>query len=132
MFGLRGVVGVALVAAAGGVGACASSGGAGAVSYVQPAPRESTVTGKLDQAQAWTLSAFRDLGISVKENELKDNGMKREIEGEASNGDEVKVTLQPQANGKTMFLVMATNNTTDEDKAFSRQVLEKILSKKYN
>jgi len=131
MFGLRGMAGAVIVAAAVSVGGCASGGAAGAVSYVAPAPPENTISGKLQQAESWTLSAFRDLGISVKENEMKDNG-KREIEGEASNGDHVKVTLQPQANGKTMILVMSTNNSTQDDKAYSRKVLERILSKKYN
>ncbi len=131
---MRVIAGLALaIAAVGSVGCAAAAGaaaGAGAVEYVQAASPESAVNGTLDQATSWTLAAFQDLGISVTENDLKDSGQKREIEGKSGSGESVHVTLQPQANGTTSVHVTAKKNTVEYDKQYARQVLAQIMSKR--
>ena len=134
MFRVRIVAGVALTAAAAaGIGGCAAAAGAaagaGAVEYVQAASPESAVMAGVDQTAGWTLAAFHDLGISVTENELKDNGKNREIEG-SGNGETVHVTLEPQPDGTTTVQVTAKRNAVQYDKQYAQRVLAQIMSKR--
>lgn len=135
MNAMRGAAALLLaVVGAIGLGGCAAAAGAaagaGAVEYVQAASPESAVNGTLDQATNWTLAAFQDLGIAVTENDLKESGQKREIEGKSSGGESVHVTLQPQANGTTTVHVTAKKNAVEYDKKYAQQVLAQIMSKR--
>ncbi len=128
------VTGLVLAAGAAGLGGCAAAAGAaagaGAVEYAQSASPESAVNASLDQAASWTLAAFQDLGITVTQNELKDNGQNREIEGTSGSGESIHVTLEPQANGTTTIQVTAKKNTVQYDKSYAQTILAQILSKR--
>ncbi len=135
MYGVRTLAGLALAAAvAVGMGGCAAAAGAaagaGAAEYVQAASPESAVNASIDQAAGWTLAAFRELGIAVTQNELKDNGQNREIEGTSGSGESIHVTLEPQANGTTTIQVTAKKNTVQYDKGYAQKILAQILSKR--
>jgi len=116
------IVGLALAAAAAGLGGCASGEGAAAVLYAQPASPGTFVTVGWDQAGAWTLAAFRELGIAVTKDKLRDDGEKREIEGRTRSGENVQVTIEPRDNGSTTLYVAA-------DKELARTVLARILAR---
>jgi len=117
------IVGLALAAGAAGLPGCASNEGAAAVLQVQPAPPATFMTVGPAQAGAWTLQAFRELGIAVTGDKLNDKHEKREIEGRTSKGEHVEVTIEARDNGTTTLDVAA-------DKELARTVLARILSKK--
>ena len=131
---LRKLAGAAIAAAAFAMGGCAVAAGAaaggGAVAYVQSASQESALEGGIDQASAWTMAAYRDLGIAVTENDSKDGGRKRELEGKAGNGETVHASLVAQDNGMTNVQVTAKKNKVEYDKDYARTVLGQSMLKR--
>jgi len=106
----------------------AGAGAGAAVAYTNRGAK-STVDGTVDQTFDRAVAAFQQLSIKETGRNTQDNGVKRQLVGDTSDGLTVTVDMERKTSTTTDVEVIAKKNTVDYDKDFANNVLSKIIQR---
>jgi hypothetical protein len=104
----------------------AGAGAGAAVAYTNRGAK-STVDGSVDQTFDRAVAAFQGLKIKETGRNTQDNGVKRQLVGDTTDGLTVTVDMERKTSTTTDVEVVAKKNTVDYDKDFANTVLSRII-----
>jgi hypothetical protein len=104
----------------------AGAGAGAAVAYTNRGAK-STVDGSVDQTFDRAVAAFQGLNIKETGRNTQDNGVKRQLVGDTTDGLTVTVDMERKTSTTTDVEVVAKKNTVDYDKDFANTVLSRII-----
>ena len=119
------VVAAALSGSVAGCVAAAAAGAAGGV-YATTRGAEALVSGSVDQVAARAQTVMKDMNIAPSGEKTETAGDKHELKGKQGDLD-ITIQMQRSDSATTKVEVYARKNLAEWDKAYAKEVLERIV-----